>query len=78
LRCWAELKLFEECWEQEQEEEEGKAGRFARKGKQHGQGRKVVAGGGCWVSATTDGVKSLNLGGKANAKGGLRMREKEC
>jgi hypothetical protein len=42
------VKLFEEC--REEEEEEGKAGRFARKGKQDGQGRKVVAGGGCWVS----------------------------
>ncbi len=46
------MKLFEECREQEREEkeEEGKAGRFARKGKQEGQGGKVVAGGGCWVS----------------------------
>ena len=48
------MKLFEECREQEEEEEEGKAVRFARKGKQEGQGSKVVAGGGCWVS---DGVK---------------------
>jgi hypothetical protein len=40
------VKLFEECREQEEEEEEGK------NGTQHGQCRKVVAGGGCWVSAT--------------------------
>ena len=55
------MKLFEECREQEeeQEEEEGKVERFARKGKQEGQGGKVVAGGGCWVS---DGVKFEFLG----------------
>ena len=46
------MKLFEECRKQEEEEVKGKAGRFARKGKQEGQGGKVVAGGGCWVRAT--------------------------
>jgi hypothetical protein len=66
LRCGAKLKLFEEC--REQEEEEGKAGRFARKGKQHGQGRKAVAGGGCWVRATTDGVK-FEFGRQSKRKG---------
>ena len=45
--------------EQEEKDEEGKAGRFARKGKQEGQGGKVVAGGGCWVR---DGVKFEFLG----------------
>jgi len=44
LGCGAEVKFFEECREWEEEEGEGKAGRFARKGKQDGQGRKVVAG----------------------------------
>ena len=52
------MKLFEECREreEEEEEEEGKTGRFARKGKQEGQGGKVVAGGGCWVSATASSL----------------------
>ena len=40
----AEVKLFEECREQEEEEEEGKAVRFARKGSRRGKAARLWRG----------------------------------
>jgi hypothetical protein len=77
LAMKAELKLLRCAGNRKRERKRAMRGGLRGRGSSTGKAGRLWRGR-LRVSATADGVKfECFLGGKANAKGGLKMREKE-